>query len=181
MALPAVKQRPREHQARLLDAVKQMIETDGRIEVFEYLLARLIRQYLWEAANPRRAARAGRRNLASMRPQAAVVLAILAMHGHQDTLAAERAYAAGMAALGEGEMAPMVAPEDWVKALDGALDSLDALRPEGRQVLVQAMMETVTADQVLVASELELMRAVCAALHVPAPVLGQLAEAGTGA
>ena len=67
-------------------------------------------------------------------------------------------------------------PEDWIGVLDPALKKLDGLEPKGRQVLVQAMIEVATSDQVVNAAEIELMRAVCAALHVPVPVLNPAAR-----
>jgi uncharacterized tellurite resistance protein B-like protein len=177
IALPAVKQRSSEQQTRLLETVREVSRVDGEVEVFEYLLARLISQYLWEAANPRRAARPGRRTLVSLGNHAATVLAILARHGHAERGSAERAYAAGLAKLGLPGPTGLPEPGDWSRELDRALQALDGLRPEGRQTLVEAMLATAMADERVVASELELMRAVCAALHVPVPALAQPAAA----
>jgi hypothetical protein len=176
IALPAVKQRTSEQQARMLETVREVSRVDGEVDVFEYLLARLISQYLWDAANPRRAARPGRRTLSSLGGHAATVLAVLAWHGHREPGAAERAYEAGLAKLGLPDSAGLPEPEDWAGELDRALQALDDLRPEGRQSLVEAMLEAAMADERVVASELELMRAVCAALHVPVPALGRPGE-----
>jgi Zn-dependent protease with chaperone function len=176
LALPTVKQNAPDTQAQLLQAVDKAIQADGTVDVFEYLVARLIRQYLWEAANPRRAARPGRKRLESVAEEAASVLAILALHGHADPVAAEQAFGAGMAQLGHAPGQPPTMPGDWVSALDRALGKLDGLNPAGRQRLVEAMIETATADKVVAAEELELMRATCAALHVPVPMLGPGAQ-----
>ena len=40
-----------------------------------------------------------------------------------------------------------------------------------KETLVRSLIETVTADSTLVAVELELLRAVCAMLHVPVPII----------
>ncbi len=173
LALPVIKQRSPVEHSRLLKSIDLLIRLDGEIDVFEYLVARLIGQYLWEAANPRRAARSGRGDLASLEDEAATVLAVLAMHGHDDNAAIERAYRSGLAKLGRVEVGPPDLPDDWVAALDAALRRLDSLKPEGRQSLVEAMIETATMDQTVSAAELELMRVVCAVLHVPVPLVQQ--------
>jgi uncharacterized tellurite resistance protein B-like protein len=173
MALPVIKQRSPVEQSRLLKAIDQLIRMDGEIDVFEYLVARLIGQYLWEAANPRRAGRSGRQDLADLETEAKTVLAILAMHGQVDAATIQQAYRAGTEKLGLVEVGQPELPDDWVVALDAALRRLDELKPEGRQVLVEAMIETATSDATVSAQEFELMRAVCAVLHVPVPLVQQ--------
>ena len=60
--------------------------------------------------------------------------------------------------------------EDWMKALDGALDVLDLLAPDEKQKLVLALIVTVNSDGEWVPAEVDLLRAVCADLHVPLPI-----------
>ena len=154
-----------------METVNELIQIDGRIDVFEYLLARVVSQYLWEAMNPHSVRTTGRKNLKSLRGEAETVLAILAMHGHADRDEALRAFAKGVARLTGDEPAVMPESGDWIAAMDAALKKLDALRSNGKETLVRAMIDTVTADQQLVAKELELMRAICASLHVPMPMI----------
>ena len=175
MALPMIKQRDAKQQARLLSVINKVIRSDGKIDVFEYLVARLITQYLWEAANPRRAARPGRRSLKSLTDEAKAVLAVLVLHGSADESQREQAWRRGLERLGAEVMSMESWPEDWIGVLDSALKKLDGLEPKGRQVLVEAMIEVASSDQVVNAAEIELMRAVCAALHVPVPVLNPAA------
>jgi Zn-dependent protease with chaperone function/uncharacterized tellurite resistance protein B-like protein len=176
LALPMIKQRSEQQQASLLKLIKWLIHSDGQVDVFEYLVARLITQYLWEAANPRRAGHTGRRGLSGLMPEAGVVLAVLAMHGQQEATAGEAAWQAGMKRLGREQPGDFRAPANWMESLDEALRKLDRLDPPGRKALVEAMIDTATYDQVVAAQEIELMRAVCAALHVPVPVLNPAAR-----
>jgi hypothetical protein len=172
LALPSLRRHPPERVHRLLVTVDRMIRVDGRIEVFEYLLARVIRQFLWEASNPHRVRLAGRRSLAQCSKAVREVLAVLALHGHPDDAeGARRAFLAGTE-LALGEQDTVMPPvDDWVESLEGALGRLDQLAPAGKQRLVEALAATVSADQRLVPEELELMRAVASALHVPVPIL----------
>jgi len=60
MAFPALKRRPPDYVAKVLATVDALVEADGRIDVFEYLLARVIKQHLWESHNPHAVKVAGR-------------------------------------------------------------------------------------------------------------------------
>jgi hypothetical protein len=105
------------------------------------------------------------------------VLAVLAVHGHHDEAAVEAAYVAGNAHLPGPADQPVPQIDDWVAALDPALVRLDSLAPADKQRLVHALVVTATFDQQLQPAELELMRAIGAAVHVPVPVLSDgLAE-----
>jgi hypothetical protein len=68
-----------------------------------------------------------------------------------------------------GRNTPYQPLEDWVPALDGALDHLDQLRPADKQRLVGALATIVTHDGTLELAEAELLRAICGSLHCPLP------------
>jgi hypothetical protein len=170
VALPSLKRHPPEMVHKVLETVNELIHADGRIDVFEYLLARVVTQYLWEAMNPQSVRNSGRKTLSGLMPDASMVIAILARHGHLSGVEAQDAYDRGMAFLEPGTVPPMPPSDDWIESLDGALDRLDKLRLEGKEKLVRSLIETVTADGSLVVEELELLRAVCAMLHVPMPI-----------
>lgn len=173
MALPGLRRQPPERVMRFLATVDQLVRVDGRIEVFEYLMVRTIKQYVWESANPHRVRPTGNRSLKQCREAAVLLLSMLARHGHPgDSDQARNAYAAA-AGLIFGDSAAAVLPEadEPITALDDALDRLDELRGEDKQALVSAMLATVTLDQRLVPEELELLRVACTAIHVPIPAL----------
>ena len=171
MALPSLKRHPPEFVHKVLETVNELIHADGRIDVFEYLLARVVSQYLWEAMNPHSVRTAGRKSLARLLPEAGTVIAILARHGHQRDDEVQQAYASGMSILVKGAAPEMPETGDWIESLDAALAKLDKLRVTEKETLVRSLIETVTADGALVAAELELLRAVCAMLHVPVPII----------
>lgn len=172
IALPGLRRHPPQKIQSVLKAVDGVIRVDGEIDVFEYLMARLISRYLWEAMNPHRVRTAGRKSLVRLQAETLAVLAIMAWHGHpgqQD--ACRSAYDAGVQAAFAGEVEQMPDTGNWIEALDHALNRLDDLSPPEKQKLVNALVAVVTCDQQLVAEELELMRAICAALHVPIPMM----------
>jgi Zn-dependent protease with chaperone function len=171
VAFPALKRRPPDFVTRVLDTVKALVEADGRVDVFEYLLARVITMHLWESHNPNQVRIAGKKTLKSLEQEARQVLGILAQHGHPDQASAFTAYRAGMAELGLGAEDRLPGEIEWVKALDEALPRLDRLKPGEKEKLVGAMLAVALHDEQLAPSELELLRVICDLVHVPLPLL----------
>lgn len=172
VALPSLKRHPPEFVKKILQTVNDLVHADGRVDVFEYLLARVVSQYLWESMNPHSVRTAGRKSLGDLHAEAATVIAVMANHGHSDTNAAKQAFRKGAAQLGKAGDLPMPPADNWLAILDSALDKLDSLTMTGKETLVRSLIETATADGQLVSAELELLRAVCALIHVPMPMFG---------
>ncbi len=173
LAFPALKRRPPEFVSRVLATMQDLVQVDGRVDVFEYLLARIITQHLWESQNPHRATLSGTLPLARCLPQAARVLAVLAQHGNEGLAEAELAYGAGMKGLADQNAPDMPAVVDWIVSLDTDLPQLDRLRAGDKQRLVSALLSTAMYDDTFVPAELELLRVICGLIHVPLPVLNE--------
>lgn len=171
LCFPALKRRPATFLDSLMKTIEMMIHADGKVDVFEYVLAKLIRMHLDDAANPAAAVVSGKYTVATCSAEISELLSILAIHGHSTTAAAEAALGAGLDQL-EIPRAGMVKPlENWHRAMDQALARLDRLKPAQKEKLIAALLATVTYDQQLVVEEIELMRAVCAAIHTPLPAM----------
>ena len=52
LSFPALKRRPIQNIEHILATIDQLILADGRVEVFEYLLSKLIRMHLEESLRP---------------------------------------------------------------------------------------------------------------------------------
>ncbi|MGK2924853.1 MAG: M48 family metallopeptidase [Lysobacterales bacterium] len=174
VAFPALKRRPPDFITQVLDTVKALIDTDGRVNVFEYLLARVISQYLWESQNPGAVRASGDKTLAAYREDGLAVMAVLARHGHDDPASAQAAFDAGCGVLGADSGGSVPALDNWVATLDAALPRLDRLQPADKETLVRALAAVVTHDGRMVPVELELLRAACALIHVPLPLLSAI-------
>ncbi len=169
LTLPALRQRSPESLQALLPLVDELIHLDGRVTVFEYALGRLLVSQLGDILEPRRVRADGRRKLIDCRAELADLYAVLARHGQEDETVARRAYVAGMSGLFPGDAPDYRPPEDWVGALDAALERIDGLEPLIKQAVVQGLVATVTHDDRVTVAEAELLRAICACLHVPVP------------
>ena len=171
IAFPEIKRRPPDYVSKVLATIKALIEADGRTEVFEYLLAKIIAQHLWESMNPQRVRLSGKKQLKPVVDKAVDVIAVLAMHGHDRDEEAQSAFKAGLEILGIDRQTPIPSVEDWSVVMDQALSSLDELKPAEKEKLVKAMIATVMADNKIAVTEMELLRVVCAVIHVPLPMI----------
>ncbi len=171
IAFPALKRRPPDFVTRVLETVKAMIDADGRVDVFEYLLSRVISMHLWESHNPHRVRVAGNKALSDCRTEALALLAVLARHGSSVPGEAAAAFASSLQDIDLKPDTPMPDADDWRAVLDSALPKLDRLKSAEKEKLVRAMVGVVLHDGRLAATEMELLRVSSELIHVPLPLL----------
>jgi hypothetical protein len=171
IAFPELKHRPPDYVRDVLSTIKELNEADGHIDVFEYLLAKIIAQHVWESINPQKVRMSGKKSLKQVQDKALSVIAVLAQHGHETPAGVQAAYEAGVGALSTKGTVAMQVFEDWSQALDSALPALDQLKPGDKEILVKALIATVMSDDRIAVAEMELLRVVCALIHVPLPMI----------
>jgi Zn-dependent protease with chaperone function len=171
VAFPVLRRRPRPELGRFIDALYALVHVDGRVDLFEYCLGRLLHVQVQEALDPARAWVGGSRRLGDAAVQAAAVdlLAVLANAGHDNAADAQRAYLAGLARVYPRINSPYVPPGDANAALDRAWPVLDALVPLGKELLLEGLVAAISSDTCVTVAEAELLRVVCASLHCPLP------------
>jgi hypothetical protein len=169
IALPSLRRHPREQLIRLMMTVSVLAHADGRGQVFEYCLGRLLRMHIGETLRPGRSAAVGGARLADCEAEIQALLSIIARFGQDEPDAARRAFLAGLQPLPLREGLAYLPPADWAKALDAALDKLDTLAPPAKAMLLEALSATIAADGLMTVEEAELLRTVCASLHCPLP------------
>ncbi|MDP9198527.1 MAG: M48 family metallopeptidase [Pseudomonadota bacterium] len=166
----SLRQLARTERIALLKCINGLLAREGRVSAFAYALRKLAQVQLQDELDPRRRI-TGSLTLQGARNELQVLFSALASHGSEDEVEARRAYEAGM-----GELLPQVRPPfmrlgHWPPRLDQALTRLDALHPAGKEMLVKAMVRTVSHDLRMTVAESELLRAICATLHCPLPPL----------
>lgn len=171
ISIPELKRRPPDHVSKVLTTVTALTKADGQTDVFEYLMAKIIAQHLWESVNPQRVRLSGKKPLPQVIDKALGVIAVLARHGNESAAGMESAYRAGSSLLGADANASIPVIDDWSELLDDALPALDQLKPADKERLVKALMATVMADEEVVVSEMELLRVICSVIHVPLPMI----------
>ena len=172
LAFPALKQRPREQIVAFVDLVNELIQADGRVDSFEYLLSRTLLSQLRDADRPQRAGRGRGSKLVKCIDELHILFSVVARLGHREgDVAARDAYQVGMLALlpNNVDWPDYDPPQNWVTPMDAALDRLDRLPAMAKEELVKALTTSISHDGKVTVSEAELLRAVCAILHCPLP------------
>jgi len=180
MSFPTLKRRPILDIERIQNTIDLLANADDKIDSFEFLLTRLIKQYLDEANLPNRTRLHGTKKLKDCRNELATVVSILASHGQdratpQGLQLAQRAFKEGMSVANIAHL-NLSFSDQWQNDLDSALGKLDDLSPNQKSIVVAALVRTVLDDREILSQEHEMLRVICALLHVPIPILSTQTE-----
>jgi uncharacterized tellurite resistance protein B-like protein len=170
IAMPNVVARPTQRLDALVGVLDELALADGTFTVHEYCLTRLVRAYVQDSLDPVRRSRPGRATVQQQQQAAVTLLAVVSAAGNDTAEAAQRAFAAGVTALGLPPQ-PFQPPRDFVTALDAVWAPLDALDPRHKKPLIEALAAAVADDGKLAVAEAELLRTACALVHCPIPAL----------
>ena len=170
LAFPALKQLPDGRQQTLLGALDDLVKVDGRVDLNEYCLARLLRIQLQEARQPRRAPIDGLKKLPACRDSVILVCTVVAAAGCSDEASARRAWLLAMQQAFPGEAIEWSPPPAaWQAPFERALDDLDGLSPVAKELMIQSLLSAIQADGMVSEEEAELLRMICVSLHCPIP------------
>lgn len=170
LAFPVLKRLPLGQRETLLHAVDELVRADGRLDLEEYCLMRLLRTQWQEPTQVSDRPVAEPRKLSACRDSYALVCAVLACHGHASEAQARRAWLLAMQEALPGEaVAWPVLPAMWQEAFDHALHELDQLSSVGKELALQGWLRAVKADGEVNGNEVTLLRLICSSLHFPPP------------
>ena len=173
-AFPALHQLGRKEREELLRCLNALLIREGRVSIYAYAMRKLAQVQLRDELQP--GARAFDLSIAAVEDDLQVLFSVLAMSGSEDEAEARRAYEIGMAQLLPLRRPPFQRLANWPHRLDQALNRVDRLVPAGKELLVQALVRTISHDLRMTIAESELLRAVCAAVHCPLPPLDAAVE-----
>jgi Zn-dependent protease with chaperone function len=168
IAFPALRGRPETELRQVLSVVGELINADGRIDIFEYCFGTLVFVGLNEALTSGSPWKSRRQNLASAQNAVSCLIALLAQTGNSDPRGAAAAFQAGITIAYPQARIPFVAVKN-VFELEQVWPVIDGLEGNDKATLVAAVVTTVMADRVVTLEESELLRTVCGVLHCPVP------------
>jgi Zn-dependent protease with chaperone function len=171
LAFPALKRRPRPEIDRFVKTLDAIIHADGRVDLDEYCLAKLVQAQVVAALDPATGFKAGTVKLAAVQDELRDLAALVAHFGNDDDATAQRAFQAAMQEALPNASILYAVPDDWQAGLDRSLDALVRLTPEGKQLTVRALTRAIAADGMVTVAESEMLRVVCAVLGCPLPPL----------
>jgi Zn-dependent protease with chaperone function len=173
-AFPALHQLGRQERQALLVCLNELLIREGRVSIHAYALRKLAQVQLRDELQP--GARAFHLSIVGVAEDLQALFSVLALSGSEDEVEARRAYEIGMAQLLPMRRPPFQRLADWQRRLDMALNRIDRLAPAGKELLVQALVRTISHDLRMTVAESELLRAVCATVHCPLPPLDAAME-----
>lgn len=171
LALPALRQLTRDEFARFNRALEWLIASDKQVDLFEYVLQRVIRRHLEPHFQTVRRPVAQYYTLRPLVPDCGVLLSALAQVGSADAGEVRRAFAQGVPFLrSTGEEIPLLPREQCGLAeIDRALNRLALAMPQIKKNLLEACVQVVGADGVIQEREAELLRVIADSLDCPLP------------
>jgi len=168
LAIPAISEQDGVNATRLLECVRQLIEHDNRVTVFEYAVLSLLEHALGERAK-HRGARQGN-DMARLREDCSVVLSLLVHAGQHRQADADKAFfEAAMRLPIDGVTTLLSRQEIALPRFSEALARLDTLKFRFKAGVIEACVAAIAADGKVTVAEAELLRAIGAQLDCPIP------------
>jgi len=178
LVLPALRQLSPAQFQQFRTGVDKLVEADGEIDLFEYMLQKIIMRHLEPAFVGLRKSVVQYYSLKGLTEDCAVLLSALAHLGSPSEAEAQTAFARGAeplayaAGLTPPDRLSIVPPETCgLDMADKALERLSQAAPQIKKNLLNACAMTVASDGVIKEAEAELLRAIADSLDCPMPPL----------
>jgi uncharacterized tellurite resistance protein B-like protein len=172
LALPGLRQLSPTQYQQFSKATQALIEADGEIDLFEYVLQKIVLRHLDTQFSGARKQVVQYYTLKPLAPDCSVLLSALAHVSSEDAANCEAAFQQGARSLAAYAQAPLVyvASEQCnLSQVDAALNRLNQSVPQIKKSVLNACVQVVAADGVIQEMEAELLRAIADALDCPMP------------
>jgi len=171
IALGALRQLTAEQFAQFSKTLQWLIQSDGKLQLFEFVLQKIVRRHLAPQFGGARPPVVQFYTIQPLVPDCVVVLSTLANVGGNDAAAIQKAFAAGAPYLRAplGGLALLPRDQCGLNQIDAALNRLAQAVPQIKKNLIDACVHVVGADGVIQESEAELLRAIADTLDCPMP------------
>ena len=178
LALPALRQLRPDQFRQFTEALQWLIESDERLEVFEFVLQKIVRRHLAPQFGKAGSNSVRYHSLKPLMLDCAVVLSALANASSRKPEEVEKAFHTGVPLLRvKSEKLQHLSREDCgLEQIDVALDRLALAAPQSKKNLLEACLHVVGADGLIQEREAELLRAVADTLDCPIPPFVQTTD-----
>jgi Zn-dependent protease with chaperone function len=172
IALGALRQLTAEQFAQFSKTLQWLIQSDGKVELFEFVLQKIILRNLAPQFGAVRPPVVQFYTIKPLVPDCVVVLSALAYVGGNNADAVEKAFDVGvpyLRASNDVEAALLPLDQCRLTQIDPALNRLAQAVPTIKKNLIDACVRVVGADGVILEAEAELLRAISDTLDCPMP------------
>lgn len=171
LAIPVLRGLSLEQYSVFSSRVRQLIEADGQIHLFEYTLQKLLLRHLDAAFSGARPQRVQHRSLVPLLPDTGTLLSAIANADDGDSTSLDAAFQAGVSKLGKAAAAFPLARQSSVnlKDFDKALEDLATASLAIKKTILTACSVAVVHDGVVNDTQFELLRAIADTVDCPIP------------
>ena len=172
LALPGLRQMSSGQFQQFRAAVQKLVESDGEIDLFEYVLQKIVLRHLEPHYVQARKPLIQYYALKPLAPDCAVLLSALAYVGQDEPDKIQFAFQQGAQPLSQNAQVPLsLVPQEAseLEQVDAALNRLSQAVPQIKKNVLNACALIVAADGVIQETEAELLRAIAATLACPMP------------
>jgi Zn-dependent protease with chaperone function len=172
LALGGLRQLSADQFQNFSQTLQWLIESDGRVELFEFVLQKIVLRNLGSQFNGPQKSVVQFYTIKLLVPDCAVILSALANVGSDDAAEIEKAFETGAPYLRAPDNADLnLLPQEncGVNEIDAALNRLAQAVPIIKKNLIEACIHVVGADGVIQEAEAELLRAISDTLDCPMP------------
>lgn len=172
LAIPGLRHLSPTQFQQFRDAVQKLVESDGEIDLFEYVLQKTVLRHLEPYFLQARKPTIQYYALKPLAADCTILLSALAYLGQDEPAKIEFAFQQGAQALSyaaQVQLRLVTAEECELAQVDAALNRLCQAVPQIKKNVLNACAQTVAADGVIQEMEAELLRAIADTLDCPIP------------
>jgi uncharacterized tellurite resistance protein B-like protein len=166
LSLPMLRQMSNEQFKTFKQAVSILVESDGKLNLFEYALQLIITNRLEAAFRPG-AKKQGFKSIEPLIEDAVILISKLAIEGHEKRAEAEKAFVSAMM------MIPAAGSPEMVNkpfhAVGNAISNFATSAPGVKKTILDACSHCILFDRNITMKESELLRAIAYSLDLPVP------------
>lgn len=169
MAMPSLRQLSGSQYRAFKNNLHYLVKIDNRIDLFEWSLQQILFHHLDPqfGQRPKPAAKSG--TFKSVKEHINILMSMLVHACVQDKSQVNVAFAKAEDELGMNGILIIAPQQIKLDTLGAAIEHLAMLQPRFKHHLLKACLRVITQDQAYTPNEMELMRAIAAALDHPLP------------
>jgi hypothetical protein len=171
LAMPSLRTLSAAQYERFRTVVAALIEADNKMSMNEWMLRHFLMRQLDMHFGLRPRPKAARGLLGDVNREAGLVISLVAHAEHRDAEEAERAFKAGIAAVGATALKFVPREQVNLKGLDEAVDKLAELKPLLKPRILKACAATIMHDVEATVRGQELLRTLASSMDSPMPPL----------
>lgn len=171
LTFPALRNNSPEKLRLLIKNIQALILADNHISIQNYCLGHMISVQINDFLYPLEGNNEDNESLDNLASEVCKLLSIIADVGQSANGGMDASFNAGIKHALPNASCNFVKVDSAPTTLDVILPKLNKLNPLAKQTLLESMIITIQTDNIITNNEADLLRLICAALHIPLPLL----------